>query len=81
MQTSGNIETGSAVGNSGTVYTKIPKNGIGQVTININNHLREFEAGSISGDEIASGEIVKVVSLNGNILLVEKLNVAENLNK
>ncbi len=74
MQTSGNILIDSTIGNEGTVYAKIPKNGIGQVTVNVKNHLREFEARSNNGEEILSGELVKVVKVIGKTLVVERTN-------
>lgn len=72
LQTSGNIELDATVGCEGTVYTNIPKEGTGSVQVICRNRLREFTAKSAGGYEIKTGENIKVVSVSGGVLMVEK---------
>lgn len=74
LQSSGTLKTGDAVGSSGTVYLKIPASGTGRVSLNFNNHLREFDAVSKGDVEIPSGTPVRVVQVNANVLVVEAIN-------
>jgi membrane-bound ClpP family serine protease len=73
LQSSGTIENAAAVGEQGNVYLTIRPHGTGKVQIAIKGRLREFDAVAKSGDEIRTGEPVKVAGINGNILVVEKL--------
>jgi membrane protein implicated in regulation of membrane protease activity len=74
MQSSGTLSTTKAVGSTGTVYLTIPADGTGRVTINFNNHLREFDATAKSGTELPTGTPIKVVQVNANILVVEQID-------
>jgi len=71
LQSSGNLKMANAVGCKGTVYLHIPKDGIGRVTLDFNNRLRELDASDINGEEVPTGTPVIVVKVNGNILIVE----------
>ncbi len=73
LQSSGNISIEDAVGSTGTVYLSIPPEGIGRVTINLSNHLREFDAMEKDGLELATGNPVRVVKVNANVLIVESI--------
>ncbi len=72
LQSSGTIDTVGAIGSEGTVYTTIPAHGTGSVQVVVKNRLREFDAISQSKKEIKTGERIKVVWVNGNVLVVEK---------
>jgi membrane protein implicated in regulation of membrane protease activity len=72
LQSSGTIEVVGAIGSEGTVYTTIPASGTGSVQIIVRDRLREFDAVSHNKEEIRTGERIKVVWVNGNILVVEK---------
>ena len=72
LQSSGTVDIIGAIGCEGTVYTTIPANGTGSVQIIIKNRLREFDASSHTKEELKTGEKIKVVWVNGNILTVEK---------
>ncbi|PIZ64488.1 MAG: hypothetical protein COY19_08935 [Candidatus Marinimicrobia bacterium CG_4_10_14_0_2_um_filter_48_9] len=74
LQSSGTLKTADAVGSTGIVYLKIPPGGTGQVSINFNNHQREFDAMAEGGAEIPSGTAIRVIQVNANILVVEKLS-------
>lgn len=71
LQSSGTLKTAEAVGSTGTVYLSIPKGGMGRVSLNFRNHLREFDALEKNGTELPTGTPVRVVQVNANILVVE----------
>ncbi len=74
MQSSGTLKTAESVGSTGTVYMTIPEGGTGRVTINFKNRLREFDASAVGGASLETGAVVKVVQVNGNILVVERVS-------
>lgn len=73
LQSSGTLQTCNAVGSTGIVYLTIPEGGIGRVSINFNNHLREFDATEVNGGKVPTGTPVHVVKVNGNILVIETI--------
>jgi membrane protein implicated in regulation of membrane protease activity len=73
LQSSGTLQTADAIGSTGTVYLTIPAGGIGRVSINFRNHLREFDATEKNGAEVPTGTPIRVVQVNANILVVEPL--------
>jgi len=75
LQSSGNIDLNNAIGQEGTVYLTIPASGAGQARVNVQNHLKIFDAVSEGDLEIKSGDAVKVIRIvSGNVLVVEKLS-------
>lgn len=74
LQSSGTLKTADAVGCSGTVYLNIPAKGIGRVTLNFNNHLREFDATASDGAALLTGTLVRVVEVKASVLYVEPIN-------
>jgi len=73
LQSSGTLDIMSTVGTEGKVYLTIPAKGQGAVMVSVKNRLREFDAVSQDKQEIKSGERIRVVWVNGNILVVEKI--------
>ena len=74
LQSSGNIDLKNAIGQEGTVYLTIPASGTGQAQVNVQNHLKIFDAVSEGEVEIKSGEAIKVIRIvSGNVLVVDKL--------
>ena len=73
LQSSGTIPIESAVGAQGKVYLTIPENGTGQVLISVRNSLREYDASSHDHQRIETGKAVRVVWVEGNILVVEAI--------
>jgi len=71
LQTSGNVDTRSAVGAPATVYVTIPGQGkgMGQVTIILDQKQRTFDAVS-TGDELARNARVRVIEVRGQSTLV-----------
>jgi membrane protein implicated in regulation of membrane protease activity len=73
LQSSGTVDNANAVGEEGTVYLTIRSAGGGKVQVPVKGRLREFEAVAQSGEELKTGERIKVVGVNGSVLVVEKL--------
>ena len=73
LQSSGTIAIDSTVGAQGKVYTTIPENGTGRVLITVNNSLREYDAASQDTHAIATATPIRVVWVDGNILVVERI--------
>lgn len=71
LQSSGTLKTADAVGSTGTVYLTIPEKGIGRVSLNFRNRLREFDASEKNGTELPTGTPVRVVQVKANLLVVE----------
>ncbi len=70
----GTMSLANAMHCIGEVYITIPANesGVGKVNVTLQGSLREIEA-MTEGDEIKTGELIKVVGVvNNQILLVEK---------
>lgn len=72
-KSSGTISIDSTVGAQGKVYMRIPDNGTGRVLINVKNSLREYDATSNDKKTITTGTPVRVVWVDGNLLVVEKI--------
>ena len=73
LHSSGTLQTCDAVGSTGTVYLTIPEGGVGRVSINFRNHLREFDATEVNGEMVPTGTPVHVIQVNANILIIEPL--------
>ncbi|MGD9158748.1 MAG: NfeD family protein [Desulfobacteraceae bacterium] len=73
MKSSGTITIDSTVGAQGKVYMKIPDNGAGRVLVNVKNSLREYDASSNDSKAIDTGTPIRVVWVDGNLLVVEKI--------
>lgn len=73
LQSSGTIPIESAVGSQGKVYLTIPENGTGRVLISVRNSLREYDASSQDSRRIETGVPVRVVWVDGNVLVVETI--------
>jgi len=74
LQSSGTLKTADAVGSTGTVYLTIPEGGVGRVSLNFQNRLREFDAIEKNGIAVPTGTPVRVVQVKVNILVVETIN-------
>lgn len=74
LQSSGTLHLKNAIGQEGDVYLNIPATGTGKARVNIQNHLKIFDAMSEGDVEIKTGERIKVVRIiSDNVLLVEKI--------
>jgi membrane protein implicated in regulation of membrane protease activity len=73
MKSSGTISIGDTVGAQGKVYMHIPEKGSGRVLVTVNNSLREYDASSNDSKAIDTGTPIRVIWVDGNILVVEKI--------
>lgn len=73
LQSSGTISIESAVGAQGKVYISIPAQGTGRVLVTVHNSLREYDAASVDQAAIASDTPIRVVWVDGNVLVVERI--------
>lgn len=73
LQSSGTIPIDSAVGAQGKVYLSIPANGTGRVLVSVRNSLREYDAAAQDNRPIPTGTLIRVVWVDGNVLVVETI--------
>ena len=76
LQASGNIDVENAVGKVATVYIPIPAGGkgSGKVTITLQEKYSEFTAITAGKEKLSTGELVRVVAVDGTgVLVVEPL--------
>jgi len=73
LKSSGTIAIDSTVGTKGKVYLTIPEEGSGRVLIKVRNSLREYDAMSNEQKAISTGTPIRVVWVDGNILVVEQI--------
>lgn len=73
LQSSGTMDNAGAIGEQGTVYLTIRTKGTGKVQVTMHGRPREFEAVAKDGAEIRTGERIKVLEVNNNVLVVEKM--------
>jgi membrane protein implicated in regulation of membrane protease activity len=73
LKSNGTISIDSTVGTQGKVYMRIPENGTGRVLINAQNSFREYEASTNDGRGIDTGTPVRVIWVDGNVLVVERI--------
>jgi len=73
LKSSGTISIDSTVGSQGKVYLTIPENGAGRVLVKVRNSLREYDATSNDHKAISTGTPIRVVWVDGNVLVVEKI--------
>lgn len=72
LQSSGNIDLGSAIGKTGRVYIPIPPHteGSGKITLTVQERFIEAEAITTAERKLATGEPVRVVATDGTGMLV-----------
>ena len=73
LKSNGTISIDNTVGAQGKVYLKIPENGTGRVLVSAKNSLREYEASTNDGKGIATGTPIRVIWVDGNVLVVERI--------
>ncbi|MBL8089417.1 MAG: NfeD family protein [Anaerolineales bacterium] len=73
LQSEGTIQLKNSIGAEGNVYLKIPKNGTGQVQIVTQGALKIFDATSNNKQDLITGDKIRVVGVDGNTLVVEKV--------
>jgi hypothetical protein len=71
----GTLKLSNALGQTGTVYIRIPGNekGIGKINVTVQERLCEFDAVTENGEELKTGERIYVTDIRAdNVLVVEK---------
>ena len=65
----------NTINKTADVYLTIPesKSGKGKVQISVNGSFHELDAMTLSTEKIPSGAVIKVIAVENNILIVEKL--------
>lgn len=82
LQSSGNIQLGSAIGKVGEVYIPIPSagNGKGKISITVQDRFIELDAISSDDSPIKTGDSVRVVSINeSGLAVVERIMTAKQI--
>jgi len=72
LQQDGTVELSEAIGAKGQVYLRIADEGVGQVTVEVNEAQRTFNAKSEDGAGIATGDFIEVVDTIGEVLVVKR---------
>ena len=73
LQQDGTVELSEAIGAKGQVYLRIANEGVGQVTVEVNEAQRTFNAKSEDGAGIATGDFIEVVDTIGEVLVVKRI--------
>tara|TARA_Y100001936_G_C16040029_1_gene650972 strand:- start:47 stop:634 length:588 start_codon:yes stop_codon:yes gene_type:complete len=73
LQQDGTVELSEAIGAKGQVYLRIGDEGVGQVTVEVNEAQRTFNAKSEDGTNIATGDFIEVVDTIGEVLVVKRI--------
>ena len=73
LQQDGTVELSEAIGAKGQVYLRISDEGVGQVTVEVNEAQRTFNAKSEDGAGIATGDFIEVVDTIGEDLVVKRI--------
>lgn len=82
LQSSGNIQLGSAIGKVGEVYIPIPAagEGKGKISITVQDRFIELDAISNGDSPIKTGDSVRVVSINeAGLAVVERIMTAKQI--
>ena len=73
LEASGNVEMSEAIGVRGSVYLRIPEDGIGQVQIELGGALKTYNAKSEDGQGISTGDFIEVVDTITSTLVVKRV--------
>ncbi len=77
LQSSGNIQLGTAIGKVGRVYIPVPPHtaGSGKITLTLQEHFIEADAVTTATRRLTTGEAVRIVSVSeAGMLVVEPLS-------
>ena len=73
LQQDGTTELSEAIGSKGQTYLRIPGDGVGQVTVDVNGAQRTYNAKSEDGTGIGTGDFIEVVDVIGEVLVVKRI--------
>jgi membrane protein implicated in regulation of membrane protease activity len=74
LQSSGNTNLYNAIGQEGQVYLTVQRGGEGKVQLVVQNRLSVYDARAEDGAELATGRRVRVVAVNGEVLVVQPVD-------
>ena len=74
LQSSGNVNLWSAIGQEGQVYLTVQRGGEGKVQVVVQNRLGVYDARADDGAELATGRRVRVVGVSGEVLVVQPVD-------
>ena len=77
LQSSGNIQLGTAIGKVGRVYIPVPPHtaGSGKITLTLQERFIEADAVTTAARRLTTGEAVRIVSVSeAGMLVVEPLS-------
>lgn len=72
LQSSGTLNLRNAVGQRGRVYLTIKADAPGQIEVEVQGHLKIFDAVSADNETLPTDTNIKVVGLNGATMVVKK---------
>ena len=72
LETHGNVDIENAIGATGSVYSRIPADGVGQVQVTFQGKLQTRAAVSADGNQYATGDFIEVVGIRGGDTLEVK---------
>ncbi len=73
LQQDGTTDLSESIGSQGRVYLRIAADGVGQVTVNVNEAQRTYNAKSEDGTEIGTDSFIEVVDVIGEVLVVKRI--------
>ena len=73
LQQDGTTELSEAIVSKGQTYLRIPGDGVGQVTVDVNGAQRTYNAKSEDGTGIGTGDFIEVVDVIGEVLVVKRI--------
>jgi len=72
LEMHGNVDIKNAIGATGSVYSRIPADGVGQVQVTFQGKLQTRAAVSADGNPYPTGDLIEVVGLRGGDTLEVK---------
>lgn len=72
LQSDGTIEMDDAIGAVGTIYLRIPEDGVGQIQVESSSAMRTYNAKTEDGQPMATGEFAEVVDVVSSTLIVKR---------
>jgi hypothetical protein len=73
LQQDGTTELSEAIGSRGQTYLRIPGDGVGQVTVEVNGAQRTYNAKTEGEAGIDTGDFIEVIDVIGEVLVVKRI--------
>ena len=73
LESNGAYKVTDCIGKEADVYLHIPAGGRGKVQVSLGGSIHELDAMSDSNDDIPTGQRVKIVRVEGNVLKVQRI--------